>query len=577
MASATPSRTVRAQLPLALLCFAVLPKLIGLRLPVDDPFHLGEAFAAAITLIANPSGGSRPLTLHGAWDFIPALVSRALWGDANYFYPTIYLTDSLLPALSALLFLLFLCRILKDRNGPAVTMFLCMAALAAPSLVGIRDLFLLISCWSLVELLDADSKRVAIQALSVLVPATAIGLLWSLDRGLVGAATVMTALLAAAGLRRRPLFIHAALLILAACGAAIWIGEWSGSISYATNLGFVIRTSSQWRYPWSPGLAGNVALAVSFTACTLLATGSGRSGWREPGFTPVWMGLAVCSLLMVRMGTNRADLIHILPAMWPALVLSAVATKRGPAPTGQGRGLLMMIAVLIDVAVVFFAVSAVRSWTPLLIVGATCLLWAACLLPERADPLEAANRATDGEATASVNPTPHQQPAIAYGLVLVLFVLTALSSGQDWLATLQGLGRGSLVTPLQFVQQGVPYARIADAGQAWAAQQIRDSGSACILDMSNSGIINAGADKPVCTRFAYPVYASQQDQSALIRDLKATAPTAIVYSTTAWQYAIDGQAMTQRLPRVDRFLKRQYPQETCHQGLCIRQSRSLQR
>lgn len=567
---------VRAWLPLALLCFAVLPEIIGLKLPVDDSFHLGEAFAAAITLITNPSGGIRPLTLHGAWDFIPALISRALWGDANYFYPTIYLTDSLLPALSALLFLFFLYRILKDRSGPAVTTFLCMAALTAPSLVNIRDLFILIVCWSLYELLHSQTPRSATQAVALLVPATAIGLLWSLDRGIIATATVMTSLLTAALLRRRRLYVNVTLMIVAGCAAAIWIGEWSGSISYATNLGFVIRSSSQWRYPWSPWLAANVALAASFTTCTLLATRNGRTGWRDPDFTPFWMGLAVCSLLMLRSATNRADLDHILQAMWPPLVLSAHAISRGLKPTGQGRSLLTMIGLLIDIAVVYFIVSPVRSWTPLLVVGATSLLWGTCLLPDRTDPREPATRASAGLTAGPVISTGHPKPLIAYVLVAILFVLTALSPGQMWLETLQRLGQESLVTPLQFLQQGVPYSRIADPSQVWAAERIRESGSECILDMTNTGIINAGADKPVCSRFAYPVYASYKDQTTLINDLKASAPTAIVYSTTAWQYAIDGQDMTRRLPRVDQFLKRRYPQETCQQGLCIRQSERLQ-
>ena len=59
--------------------------------------------------------------------------------------------------------------------------------------------------------------------------------------------------------------------------------------------------------------------------------------------------------------------------------------------------------------------------------------------------------------------------------------------------------------------------------------------------MTNSGIINAGADLPACIRTSYPVYATKRFEYRLLRQMTDMDANAIVYSTENWQYSIDGK------------------------------------
>jgi hypothetical protein len=101
-------------------------------------------------------------------------------------------------------------------------------------------------------------------------------------------------------------------------------------------------------------------------------------------------------------------------------------------------------------------------------------------------------------------------------------------------------------------------------------KKIRDSQSKCLLDMTNSGIINAGADLPACIRTSYPVYATKRFEDRLLRQMTDMDANAIVYSTENWQYSIDGKDMRARLPRVDALLRKNYPVLECENKYCIR-------
>lgn len=49
---------------------------------------------------------------------------------------------------------------------------------------------------------------------------------------------------------------------------------------------------------------------------------------------------------------------------------------------------------------------------------------------------------------------------------------------------------------------------IASEGNVWAAKFLMSQNTSCLLDMTNNGIINALTQLPSCTKFAYPVYAT---------------------------------------------------------------------
>ena len=107
-------------------------------------------------------------------------------------------------------------------------------------------------------------------------------------------------------------------------------------------------------------------------------------------------------------------------------------------------------------------------------------------------------------------------------------------------------------------------------GVLWASEQLRNSGTHCVFDLSNSGTINALLALPSCSRFTYPVYAATQHEPELIETVKREQPGAIVYSSTFWSFNFDSRSMHTRFPMLTEFLRVQYPVQECSLGYCIR-------
>ena len=540
------SSRVKVLLPSALLLIAIIPNLAGIELPISDSFHVGEAFAAAVTLAAKP--GSSPLTIHGAWDFIPAILSRQLVGEQGYLYLAIYLTRSILPAISALILLVFLFRLLKDRKGVAVLVFLSIAAIAAPSLVGIRDLLLLMTCWSLYEFLNSGNRAHAIKSAAALVLTTSAGAIWSFDRGIVGIATVISALIAAGYISRKGQYASICLLVLAAFLSAVLISNGTGTIDYLANVLFLTKTSSQWRYPLSLRTVAGSALAAIFVLGTLGATQKGRQGLTRLEFAPFWLGMSACAIMMARVGINRADMGHILMAMWAPMILSAHSFGFKNENTQGSSHIRLLIAVVVfSYASLFYAVID-KSFVVLAITFSTSLLW-----------------------SDLIDNAKNVKPFLA-SLAIWIVCISSLVPLQNLASTAKGVASGRITTPIEYALHGIPYSRIADPGNQWAANIIRNSGSDCILDMTNSGIINAGAGMPTCTNLSYVVYATKPYEQEILNEVKASRLNAVVYSTENWQYNIDGRDMKERFPLLDSYLKIAFPHEECREKYCIRRA-----
>jgi hypothetical protein len=546
MIDALASSRFKVLLPSALLLIAIIPKLAGIELPISDSFHVGEAFAAAVTLAAKP--GSSPLTIHGAWDFIPAILSRQLAGEQGYLYPAIYLTRSILPGISALILLVFLFRLLKDRKGPEALVFLSMAAIVAPSLVGIRDLFLLMACWSLYEFLNSANRAHTIKSAAALVLTTSAGAIWSFDRGIIGIATVISALIAAGYISRKGQYVSICLLVLAAVLSAVLISNGAGTMDYFANVLFLTKTSSQWRYPLSIGTAAGSALVVIFVLGTLGGTQKGRQGLTKFEFAPFWLGMSVCSIMMARVGINRADMEHILMAMWAPMLLSAYSFGiKSEHKQGSSYIRLLMIAVIVSYASLFYAVFD-KSFAVLAITFSSSLLW------------------------SDLNENAKNIKPFISSLAIWVVCLSTLGPIKSLGSTIKGVANGRITNPIEYAVNGIPYSKIADPGNQWTANIIRNSGSECILDMTNSGIINPGAGLPTCTSLSYMVYATRPYEQGILRELKDANLNAIVYSTENWQYNIDGKNMKERFPLLDNYLKIAFPREECFEKYCIRRA-----
>ena len=540
---------IARRVPFLLLAYALIPGLLGVELPISDAFHVGEFFAAATTLWNEP--GSSPLTIHGGWDFIPAIAARWLVGGENYFYPTIYLTKHVAPAIAAGILLLLLTRILRSKVTWPTIVFLSIAAIAAPYLVGIRDLFLIANCWVLYEFMTQEQSIGKIKLIIFLIISSSLGVVWSYDRGIAGLVTIITTLLSAAYFEKKAIYLKTSGLVVLGSILIVLIAQSSGTIDYFVNVSFLAQTSSQWQYPLSFGILKDSLLAIVFVASTIAATIRSNSSENRSCYYPYWLGITACALMMLRIGVNRADMFHLVEAMWAPLILTAYScstrteSSSKPSPT-------LIIAVFSPVAYfsLYYALWAV-AFPVLGISFSSSLLW-----------------------LQQFNTASRARVLLASLSLWILFISLANPTRSLALAA-KGVLKGRIVTPVEYLYSGVSYSRVADKGNAWAAKKIRDSQSKCLLDMTNSGIIDAGADLPDCIQTSYPIYSTKKFEDRLLREITNMDANTIVYSTENWQYSIDGKDMKVRLPRVDALLRQNFPVLECYDKYCIRRQEPM--
>ena len=545
------NRRTATFLPVALLAIGLIPNISGVKLPIEDSFHRGESFAAAITLLNQQ--GSRPLTIHGAWDFLLTLIARLTSSGEAYIFNALYL-NQLVSAASAIMLLLFLQKLLKQKKNTRTTIFLCIAAVLAPEIVGIRDIFLIGTIWMTHELIRAKNNDSKALLAIFLVSACLIGGVWSFDRGAIQIFFVTSVLTCVAFFEHKKIFIFLAFLNVLGAATGIWLGYSLGLIDYISNFIFLTQTASQWRFPTSISTSANTLLGFIFVASAICYPLGQKISVRNKNFLPFLGGLYLCALLMLKASINRADLAHVFSSLWVPLIIIAYsyAESNGVSKIRFLReSLAIMLAISSSAYFVlptFYTIMASQKAAYII-----PIFFAAALM----------NGPVDGER---IRATVFLGSIAVWSLVTMSFPVTFVKAK----TALGEVFRKTRKTPIEVAFKGISYSEIADSGNKWAATKIRNSRSECILDMTNSGMINAGVNLPTCTRYAYPVYATRNYESDLLTQVRNTSPNAIVYSTENWQYSIDGKGMRVRFPKLDTFLRRKYPIEECNEKYCVR-------
>ena len=518
---------------LVLVCAALImaPNLKG-SVVLIDPFHYGEFFAAAVSFFPGHVQAFAPLTIHGALDFIPALIARDVWGAENYFLPT-YAIYALLDIVAAALLLLNAHELIREL--PRKWLLLLAFAMAAPFCVGYRDVLLLASIYTfnliISNRLQPSSRPLALAVLGILV---GCGLVWSFDRGLACTLSLGLPMLVLAWRERIHCIALGAFVVTVVCLDLVLTGF--SITSYFENLRVLMETSAQWSYGWQLDamIMSGFVLAVNMAVVVLAARTLTKPATtvNELLRALAFLGLTVFT---VKMAINRADIGHVYVGLWvPALWLLADGRKSMTFGT-----LTRVAAVLLTVAALLLSYR-FRSAGFFVI---ACALGVACCT---ALPPARLRVATLISAALMSLPAAY----VLYGGV------KSLRGGEyQWLNSVQ--------SPPQNVQS-------ATEGVAWVAARLTSSGATCVFDLSNNGVINGLTNLPSCSRFTYPVYAAKKHESELIDSISSAAPKAIVYSSTYWSYSIDGRSMRERFTELDRFLTAHYPQEECSLGYCVR-------
>ncbi|MFN7834372.1 MAG: hypothetical protein ACK5NY_01055 [Burkholderiaceae bacterium] len=503
----------------------------------SDPFHHGE-FVASLpsVLIRNINF----FTIHGAMDWLPAWFSQQIWGPNSYFLPNMLIYTSL-DALASL-FLYFIITLLTHRENKYRAAILISSAVLTGYVVGSRDVFLILAIffYFLCETSQSNHARKFIEI--TLGVSLAVNLLWSFDRGFTGIAGIGLACLIIAISEKRHL------LTIVSFAASLLVATWIGAFSlsaFIENFEFLLVTSSQWSFGYSkfkPILfTGLVAipngwaiyylvnnLVRSITNCNTLDR---TRFWKETANLGL---LIICTILMFKIGVNRADFGHVVMALWmPAIVFLYLNIR-----------LSIFANTTMAVAIVFLALRAHNYW----------ILFGAIM------PIIYENNYRGA------------LKKLSYYIVAPKFAVAVLAIPLIFVKVLKIASNYSQNGYLWMSQVSAPPANqsLVDQSMNWVSAEMLRAGSRCVFDLSNNGVINGLTALPACTKYTYPAYATQPYEADMIQELRQRNPPVVVFSSTYWSFSIDGKSMHDRFPELKNYLVDTYPYEKCNFGYCLR-------
>ncbi len=494
---------------------------------LSDLFHHGEYFSALVSLIHDTT--FIPLTIHGALDYIPGLLSIALFGKGHYFFAT-ELGFALLSCLAAVFLFLLLSRF--DLSGPQ----LIVAGFIIPWMVDYRDLALIILLWLYFVSIDLKTGAKNTSLLLLLGLAGTFNFYWSTNRGIAGTIATGSALLLLSFRDRRYVLPIGAFAISVL--ALSFVHPVLAFNNYIANLYILAKTSYQWGYGLqAESVVLSIYMALMLSGMNILIFHQLLVGERKTTNIANCLFFIIISVFYYQISTYRADSVHI-PMGLIAFVLGisywrSLRLKQDD-PVGKLDG---------------------------------AVLWATTVLT----------------AVAAICYD------MRYGIFLVVFLLTFIYHLENFGGKARTVILSLFILAFVIVAfdiahkhskgsyKWLPYlfsppqnALLATKSTQWVSDQLVQYKSQCVFDMTNNGTINALSDLPACSRFSYIVYADRRFEGELIRRLQETRPPVIVYSTDYWSYRIDQRPMPLRFPELDRCIREIYKYERCNEGYCLR-------
>ena len=510
----------------------------GLNFPVRDSFHYGEFLAAAMAVLHEAPFDGEPFTIHGAADIFPALAVNLFLSNPDYLISYTLIAYPIMSLLSVIIIIFAALKIMWKLGSDQILIIPFL--LLVPFAIDWRDLFFALSLYIFVKLVtsgESQRRRFLMQILFGVV--IALGTYWSFNRGAVALLAFGPITLWLALQDRRFL-----LSVGAALGSFLAIGLLLPGISvvgYIENFLMLLETSSQWRYPTSRfGQAWTVALLAALAASGVAGLAAVRRSGQDRYCLALIFALVVSSAVYVKIGLGRIDYVHLVMATWLPLLITSVSLRWGPVdlPMGWQRRSVIIMGVILSAVVLFYVMRSKH---------ATVLLLATFLIV----------------LGALMSPKGRFGVSVGVAVLIVAFAVSApvvgvrklLRGDFDWLVSLNVLPSNDIAVTEEVL---------------WAAHRISESGAECIFDLANTGLVNAVAELPSCSRFTYPVYADQNFEDSLISDLIGSNPPVILYKSDFWSYAIDGRPMDERFPKLDTLIQRLYLREQCNLGVCLR-------
>ncbi len=496
-------------------------------LDFTDYFHEGENFAGLSSFLYQES--FYPLIIHGLLDVIPGFLALHWLGHESFAVATRFIYIAL-HLWTCLIGLQILKRYWNDHIG------ICLVASIIPSLVGYRDLSILLLLLQFLRAVAGQQFHSKWHSANLVLLGMlgAFNLLFSSNRGIAGTLAIGAGVLIMATTDRRWLIAVAsmgfALLFLHATHP---IFSFDG---YLQNTWHFITTTSQWSYKstWETWFFKGLmtVLLIGSAGLGLFATVKGRLGVENLATATC---LFILSVFFIQISTYRADAGHAAMGLFPALVNLAFVWKLLEKYPAGNRTLRRCQSLLKSVsAVSMLAVKVKTSF------GLFSVYWV----------LNTFGRIRLARWWATG----------ALGLLM--------AAGATQLGT--SVRNGSSYLWVDQLVTNISKESALSATNQWLVSQINLRKPGCIFDMTNNGVLYAATQVPPCTRFSYLIYGGSKNEKEMILALEEHRPSMVISKADYTGYAIDNIPMSHRFTKLDDVIKKSYPNEICDGEACIR-------
>jgi hypothetical protein len=491
---------------------------------LSDSFHFGEYFVSEINARYSTSDVNFVM-IHGLVDVLPARVSRLIFGTDYYFFPT-WVFYQFINVLTALIFSLLVMHLVPRIAKKLPSLFLL--GVFSAGTVGYRDLFLILCLFLIVKIrLEKMATRNVNYIFISLGLVSLIGMYWTWNRGILGlACTVLTILGIGFHAKNVKSFILG--IVLGQSIIFILFPQFN-PVSYTHNFLILLSTSKEWYLP----ISDTWSILVEIFIVSSYVTFKGYSSLNLNVIRSreiFYIGIPVVLLLGgIQWVVGRADNSHLISFYWVVFfVLMFLERFSGKSKTKESLLLLILTISL------FFHVFQ-QEWT--------FSLWLSALL---------------------LILTYNSYSVHRVLLLIPVVIVSSLASGIIYKAA------DSSYSWREFVLTLPKNSDTVSPGVKWASREIITSKSNCVLDFTNSGLINGLSQKPSCTAFGYLVYANSNYEDSIIRTLKNRLPEVIVWSANYWSYSIDGRITPERFPKLSSVLNIIYKPAYCKFDYCVR-------
>lgn len=465
---------------------------------LSDFFHEGEYLSSI--LLPAPSSEIQPVLIHGAMDIVPASIAATLGTSGSLVVDT-RLARMFFIFLGTLAFFA-LSQMLVRRLGEARLAWAVFLALLFTAFIafapGVHDVFLLGELLFIVLYFQLDKNAFSLWHT---VYSAGVGLcaatavFWSYNRGMIGFGLFFL-FLVYQGLRDRKSLSFAALTFAAAVSVYCLVDR-SLVSQTLQNILYWSKHEDIWRYPLNLYYLSRIVPAILLFAGVAYMVG--RAAWRY--------------YRMSRPGDAAIGTVLLL-----TLTMSVLqSTNR------------------MDAAHVALSIPYVALCFAYLISSRQC------------------------EKDGGKSPPAAITTVLPHRMAFLCLLLVFLDLYYPQISALRTYGSGLTSNVMQLIRRPPSDLDLVEADQAQVAKILAGSGDKCTYVFENSGAFYLLSNKSPCSNFLYPIYAGEDYQQVLIRDLERNKPKIVLKTSTAWNAIIDGKTLHDRTPLIEKWLQVNYP------------------